>query len=67
MYSSIRSDGERTMSRPNDLATNLLRARLSLREQLHDSVERTHGGWWIPTIAVCVVWALIDRSKVHRS
>jgi hypothetical protein len=55
------------MSRITDLKSQFSRAGLSLRENLHSSVEKTNGRWWIPTIAVCVVWALIDRSKVYRS
>ena len=54
------------MNRVNDPAKQFSPTGLSLREQLHKSVEKTNGGWWIPTIAACVVWALIDRSKVHH-
>jgi hypothetical protein len=58
---------ERSMNRTDHLAEKLARAGLSFRRHLHQSVEKSNGGWWIPTIAVCVAWALIDRGKKHHS
>lgn len=49
------------------LAQQFSQAGSSLRRHLHQSVEASHGGWWIPTIAVCVVWALLDQSRRHPS
>lgn len=55
------------MTMLSHLAGQLSYAGWSFRKQLHQSVERTNGGWWIPTIAVCVTWVLIDRENRRRS
>ncbi len=46
----------------------LSRMRHSLRKELDRSLSRSAGGWWIPSIAACVVWAwLSDYERKKRA
>lgn len=46
----------------NDIAERSLRAGYSLRHLVQDELD-AHPGWWIPSLAACLVWALLPGRK----
>ncbi len=44
-----------------------MRAGVSLREHVQDELDR-HPGWWVPSVAVCLVWAFLRKRNrpAHR-
>jgi hypothetical protein len=41
----------------------LLNARLALQRGLDSSLRRSGGGWWVPSIAACVVWVWLANHE----
>ena len=49
-----------------DLSEHVSRLRSSLRRELDGSLRQSSGGWWIPSLAACVVWVwLANHGRKH--
>jgi len=48
------------MAFKSDFAERSLRAGVSLRHCVQDELD-AHPGWWIPTLAACLIWAVLPK------
>jgi hypothetical protein len=48
----------------NDMAADSIRARRSLRHHVGVELD-AHPGWWIPSIAICLIWAALPKRKAR--
>jgi hypothetical protein len=51
------------MSLLQQFATRCVHAGSVLRQRADRSLDRPDGGWWVPSIAACVVWALLAHHE----
>jgi hypothetical protein len=49
----------------SDMAADSIRARHSLRHRVEDELD-AHPGWWIPSIAMCLIWAALPKRQGRR-
>lgn len=49
-----------------ELSRYFSRTQGSLRRELDSSLRQSSGGWWIPSLAACLVWVwLANHGRKH--
>jgi len=51
----------------SDIEERSIRTSLSVRRHLQQELD-AHPGWWIPSLAACLIWALLpgrSRKAAH--
>ena len=47
----------------NLMVEHFSRMQNSVRKELDSSLRQSGGGWWIPSVAACVVWAWLANHE----